>query len=81
MKIIGKWWNDKNIDLLEFEGTIYALHGWNGESFTECWECLDEFNFRNDESYTIKPIIGEYLEDEENNCFTSDVIDYEITKN
>lgn len=82
MKIIGKWWANKNIDLLEYEGKVYALNGWNGHEYGNCWMCEGEYNLEaGEESYTITPEIGEYLEDEENDCYTWDVIDYVITKN
>lgn len=37
-KEVGAWWNDSNIDLVEIDGTVYALNGWNGEEFTDCWK-------------------------------------------
>lgn len=33
-----KWWNDSNIDVVEVEGRYIALGGWNGDTFTDCWE-------------------------------------------
>lgn len=55
-KSIGKWWNDKNIELMEINGKTYALSGWNGERFTKCWECEGEGNREaSKEEYTITP--------------------------
>ena len=31
MKEVGYWWNDKSIELVEIDGEVYALYGWNGE--------------------------------------------------
>jgi len=42
-KIIGTWWNDKTIPLARINGEVYALSGWNGESYGHCWKCLGEF--------------------------------------
>lgn len=35
----GRWWNDSNIKLVEINGSVYALAGWNGETYGNCWEC------------------------------------------
>jgi hypothetical protein len=75
MKIIGNWWNDKNIQLAEVNGAVYALNGWNGEKYTDCWKCSGEFNMTaSKESYELTPIYSE--EDNENGGF--DVVDYEV---
>ena len=70
-----KWFANKDIEIVEIEGKLYALSGWNGESYGHCWECIDKYNAApgNDE-YDIKPI---YEPDEnEDGCF--DIIGYEI---
>lgn len=36
---IGYWWNDRNIEVYRIGGKAYALSGWNGEKYTESWEC------------------------------------------
>lgn len=53
MKNVGTWWNDKNIDLVEIDGRIFALYGWNGSKYCNCWECvgLDA----GDERYILTP--------------------------
>lgn len=43
-KHIGYWWNDKNIELIEKDGNVYALHGWNGEKYNKCWKCTGDHN-------------------------------------
>lgn len=57
-KIIGNWWSDKSIDLLQMEdGKVYALNNWNGECWLECWECLGKYHIDSSEvEYTIIPI-------------------------
>jgi hypothetical protein len=62
---VGKWWNDKSIDLVEINGRVYALYGWNGEEWAQCWECLgDDYMEASEERYTIRPIYEEVDEDE-----------------
>ena len=40
MKNVGNWWNDRSIEMVELsDGKVYALSGWNGEEYTECWMC------------------------------------------
>lgn len=36
-----KWWNDKNIEVVEIENNYIALDGWNGEKWTDCFEVAD----------------------------------------
>ena len=57
-KIVGNWWNNKDIELLQMEdGKIYALNDWNGECWLNCWECLGEYNMNSsDDEYIITPI-------------------------
>lgn len=64
-KEIGTWWNDSNIDLIEIDGTVYALNGWNGDEFTNCWKCLGEYyTDASKERYTVRPQYREIKEDE-----------------
>ena len=37
---IGKGWNDKSIDLVKIDDKVYALYGWDGEEWADCWECV-----------------------------------------
>lgn len=64
-KIIGSWWADKNIDVAEIDGELYALYGWNGEKWTKCWKCTDEvingvvFESADDSrEYDVRPILA-----------------------
>lgn len=57
-----KWWNDKSIKVVEIEKRFFALDGWNGEHWYNCWECspIDSENgtfyyiVDSDVSHTIK---------------------------
>lgn len=63
MKHIGYWCNDSNIELIEQGGRVFALHGWNGEAFTDCWECFGEYhNISSKEKYMVRPIYRFELE-------------------
>lgn len=46
MKHVGFWTGDA-IKMMEIDGGIYALSGWNGEKFLTCWKCRD--------SWTVDP--------------------------
>jgi hypothetical protein len=65
---VGYWWNAATfeIELMRIDGIVYALNGWNGEEFTECWVCTGE-NYHyvgENEKYTIRPVDKEIGEDE-----------------
>lgn len=59
-KTVGTWWADKDIELVEIDGKVYALNGWNGEKHTDCWECVGEDKMEaSEERYEITPITEE----------------------
>lgn len=59
-KHIGYWWNDRNIEVMEIDDTAYALNGWNGESYLNCWICSGEqYMDASEEEYRIKPIYND----------------------
>ena len=59
-KHIGYWWNNKDIELIEIDDKVYALNGWNGESFLDSWKCTGDYDMdASDERYVIKPISKE----------------------
>lgn len=61
-KFVGRWWNDKSIQLVKVEGSVYALNGWNGETFIDCWKCTGEhYMDASEEKYGLTPIV-EYNE-------------------
>ena len=74
-KEVGTWWNDSSIELVNIDGSVYALNGWNGEKWTDCWECTGKYlTEASEEKYIIVPIYSE----EENENGGYDVIDYEV---
>ena len=58
MKNIGNWWNDRSIAMIELnDGNVYALNGWNGEEYEECWMCSGEhYMDASEESYILRPV-------------------------
>lgn len=76
MKTVGRWWNDKSIELVEIDGEVYALYGWNGEVYGNCWKCTGEFlTDASKEEYTLKPVYKEVAEDER------EIVNYEVSRN
>lgn len=62
LKKVGTWWSERNIDLVEIEGEVYALYGWNGESYLESWKCTGEdYMEASEEQYEVIPIYGDDL--------------------
>ena len=65
MKKMGTWWRNKNIDLVEVEGKIYALYGWNGEKYYNCWIVSGENHTEaSKEKYVLTPIYKEIGDEE-----------------
>lgn len=65
-KNAGTWWHDRDIDLVDIEGTVYALNGWNGEKYLNCWVCTGEdLMDANEKEYGITPIYNNNEEDPE----------------
>ncbi len=57
---IDNWWADQDIELIRINDKVYALYGWNGEKYTDCWECTGEYYMNaSSEKYEIKPIYEE----------------------
>lgn len=55
--VIGTWWNDSSIQIVEIDGDLYALNGWNGEKYTDCFRVIDRFTAADDDrKYEIRPI-------------------------
>lgn len=52
----GKW--DPIIELVEVDGSVFALDGWNGEKYTNCWKCVDEWTVDPEQPgrFATKPI-------------------------
>jgi transcriptional regulator with XRE-family HTH domain len=70
---VGRWWNDNSISLVRISDGVYALYGWNGEEYGDCWKCTgDGFRDASKEKYTIRPVHEEVASDE------YEIVDYEI---
>lgn len=60
--LVGKLWNNEEIDIISNNKNYYALNGWNGEIWTDCWCVLDKKGLKkaNDNTiYEIQPILEE----------------------
>lgn len=55
----------KDITCIKVEGVWYALNGWDGYKYTDCWE-VDEYGYTVEKGKTaeIIPIYEEITEDE-----------------
>lgn len=70
----GTWWNSREIELIKKDGKIYALNGWNGEEYTDCWEVGGKYETEIiKEGIYARPIYEEIDKDE------YETIDYKIT--
>jgi hypothetical protein len=70
---VGKWWNDDNIKLIKKNNRVFALYGWNGDKYYNCWECLgDHLVESGKEKFIITPIYKQIKED------NFEIIDYQI---
>lgn len=62
---VGHWWNDSSVPLIKIDGSVYALSGWNGEKYLNCWKCTGEgYMDASEEEYEITPVYREVSEDE-----------------
>lgn len=74
-KNVGTWWNDREIELVEIDGEVFALNGWNGETYLNSWKCLGEDHMEaSKEEYQITPI----YEDEANEHDIYEIVGYEV---
>ena len=92
MEIIGNWWNDRTVDLVQLkDGAVYALSGWNGEVYTSCWECTgDHYMEASEEEYTLRPVyrvdaehmdLSKIEEDSPEWDRAWDIVDYDVSQN
>lgn len=70
----GRWWNDRGIELIKKEGKTYALYGWNGEIYGDCWDVLEDGLTAGEKKFTIREIYCEIDEEE------FEIVDYEINE-
>lgn len=58
-----KWYGNSDIEVVEIEGRYIALHGWNGEIYTDCWEVKEVKNsiayYVKENDLEVKPIYKE----------------------
>lgn len=74
MKVVGKYWNDKNLDIVEVNGEYYVINDdWNGEHYFGCWKVLDVNGIEkaDDNSYILTP---KYMKKEDD----FEIVDYEV---
>lgn len=58
-------WNNNNIEVVKIDNCWYALDGWNGEKFTDCWETDENtISIDNDTIYEAIPLYS-YVDNEE----------------
>jgi hypothetical protein len=74
-KEIGHWPYWPDIPMVEIDGEVYALNGWNGEKYLHCWRCTGQcYMYPSEEEYEIMPICEEISEDE------WEVVDYDVRR-
>ena len=78
-KLVGRLWNNNSIVIIEQNGRKYALNGYNGEEYLDCWEVADNKGFDKigDKVYCIKPIYAK-VEENEAEEYEFDIVDYEV---
>lgn len=65
-------WNNSDIEVVEINGRWFALYGWNGEAYLDCWETDENtFNVYDGKVYEIAPVYQANGDDYE-------VVDFEI---
>lgn len=76
MKYLGI--NKENIEIIEKDGKLYALHGWNGLQYLDCFTVNKYHQWdKSLERYTMTPVWDTSSEDELDWFIT----DYEISIN
>lgn len=80
-------WNNGEIDMVEIDERLFALYGWNGETWLRCWECLDKWTATSEKTFEIRPIHRFEVEEigletlEENSPewdYAVEIVDFEI---
>ncbi len=69
MTLLGRWWNDNEIEVVEIGGKAVALYGWNGEEYLHCFEVTNRINGIYHDSvdskeYSVRPVYTKLDEDE-----------------
>lgn len=62
MIVVGSLWNNRDIKIVEVDGELFAVNGWNGESYRDCWKVLDVEGLEqaDDKEYILTPV---YIDD------------------
>ena len=75
---MNTWFENKEIEVVKINGKWYALNGWNGEVYTDCWETEEPtYGTSHDvleDNIAIRPI---YKEIEEDNF---ELVGYEVVR-
>ena len=83
MKEVGYLWNDKEIKIVEVDGEMYALYGWNGEAYCHCWKVLDSDGLNRVEEereYILEPVVkGVGTPNEDGEYDEYENVDYKVS--
>lgn len=65
-KIVGRWWNNPCLDIVEIESRFFVLNDWNGENWGDCFEVAKDLCEIIDKSvkHCIAPIYIEHYDDD-----------------
>lgn len=81
MMNIKRLWNNKEIEVVEINGRWFALCGWNGETYLDCWETDENtFNVEDGKVYEIKPMYNQ-IEDDDYEVVNFEIIQLKEDKN
>lgn len=74
------FWMDTDIEIVKIDGELFALYGWNGEKYTDCWKCTDRFTADPDgKTYEVIPHYDWEAFDEDADVLGDEIITgYEI---
>lgn len=54
---VGTWMDYGENEIIKLEDDrMFALNGWNGEKWFDCWQVDDRFTAMNDEKINITPV-------------------------
>lgn len=77
----GRFWNDRNLEMVKLSGEWYLLAGWNGWTYTDCGKYKDSDGkiSAGDELYQLTPAqVGEGEPDEDGDYSQYRIVGYEI---
>ena len=74
-----KWMPLHSIDVVKSDGRWFALYGWNGEEYNDCWEVDEDKNPIDDEVYSVQPIYEGVGEPDEDGYYGDyEIVDYKV---